>query len=186
MAVLSGLMTVAEFMSLPERAGGWRQELHHGELFEMPPVKSLHVELQDVLVEALAELLGPAYQVSQEIPFRPLPEHEVWTADVAVVTRSRWKTTPRNGYFAGVPEIVIEVLSPSNTASEMLDREQTCLVNGGLQFWQVDPSRRAVRVTNSDGFMRSYGASDEIPLAAAGTGKKLALARIFEAESQLS
>ena len=186
MAVVSGLMTVAEFMNLPEPAGGLRQELHHGELFEMPPVKAIHVELQDALVEALSQLLGPAFKVSKEFPFQPLPEHEVWSADVAVLTRSRWKSTPRDSYFAGVPTIAIEVLSPSNTASEMFDRERMCLSNGGQEFWVLDPKRQTIKVTTSGGRTRSYGLAEEIPLECISTGSSLSIARIFGAESQLS
>jgi Uma2 family endonuclease len=36
MAVTNALLSVAEFARLPRPAGGIRQELHHGELVELP------------------------------------------------------------------------------------------------------------------------------------------------------
>ena len=186
MAVASGLMTVAEFMNLPEPAGGFRQELHHGELFEMPPVKAIHTKLQNALVKALCSLSDARYEAIKELPFRPRAEHEVWVADVAVVDRAKWEATSNDDYFAGVPTIVIEVLSPSNTASEVFDRERMCLSNGGREFWVLDPRRQTIKVTTADGHTRSYSATEEIPLECVSTGNSLPVARIFAVESQLS
>ncbi len=152
----------------------------------MPPAKAIHTKLQDALTAALDEVIDADFEVDKEFPFQPLPEHECWVADVAVFDRARWDATPRNGYFAGVPQLVIEVLSPSNSASEMLDREQTCLSNGGRQFWLLDPDRRTVKVTTAEGVTRSFSGTGEIPLDAVGASQRLSLARIFAAESQLS
>ena len=128
MAVATRHLTVAEFANLPQPVGGLRQELHHGELVEMPPVKHGHTKAQRKLVTAFTAALDSNFMAEKEVPFQPLPEHEAWIADVAVMSTARWEATPDNGYFEGVPEIVI-------TASEMLDREQMCLSNGGREFW---------------------------------------------------
>jgi Uma2 family endonuclease len=72
--------------------------------------------------------------------------------DVALYSLAIWDETAADEYFLGVPAIVIEVLSPSNTASEMLDREEICLRHGGREFWLVDPQRESVKVIRSDGF----------------------------------
>ena len=154
-------LTVTEFMNLPRHAGV-RQELHHGKLFETALVKSLHTKMQDAFVEALNEVLDPAYKAIKEFPFRPLPEFEAWVADVAIVEKARWEATPEDDYFAGTPLLVIEILSPSNTASEMLDREQTCLSSGAIEFWLLDPKRRTVRTTSSHGQSRSYNGQTAI------------------------
>ena len=47
--------------------------------------------------------------------FRPLPEHEIWCADVAMFWIERWSRIDRSGWVSGAPDLVIEVLSPSNT-----------------------------------------------------------------------
>lgn len=76
-------------------------------------------------------------------------------------------------YFEGVPDIVIEVLSPSNTASEMLDRERMCLENGGLEFWVIDPDSRTLRITTADGRSRIVHEGDAVSLAVLGAGELL-------------
>ena len=40
MAVSSALLNVEDFSRLPEASGGVRQELHDGELIELPPSRS--------------------------------------------------------------------------------------------------------------------------------------------------
>src|ERR1700679_3590363 len=125
MAVTNALLSVAEFARLPQPAGGVRQELHHGELVELPPVKKLHTKLRKGLVSLLEARLNPAehgvdHGVEKEFPFRPAPEYEVWVADVALFSLALWEQTADDDYFRGVPAIVIQVLSPSNSAFEML------------------------------------------------------------------
>jgi Uma2 family endonuclease len=169
MAVTSALLSVAEFGRLPRPAGGIRQELHHGELFELPPVKKLHTKLQQRLVSLLAAVLRRAeHGIDKEFPFRPAPEYEVWIADVAVFSLAIWEQTAEDDYFRGVPAIVIEVLSPSNTASEMLDRESVCLRYGGQEFWLVDPQRESVKVIRADGYSSLYDAAGVIESKALG------------------
>jgi Uma2 family endonuclease len=169
MAVRSALLSVAEFVRLPEPACGARQELHHGELVELPPVKKLHTKLQKRLVRLLEACLNAAeYGVDKEFPFRPAPEYEVWVADVALFSLALWEQTADDDYFRGVPAIVIEVLSPSNSASEMLDREETCLRHGGQEFWLVDPQRESVKVMRAGGYSSVHGAAGVITSGALG------------------
>ena len=160
MAITSALLSVADFSRLPSPPGGVRQELQHGEVIELPPVKKLHTKLQQRLVRLLdAALRSGEYGVDKEFPFRPAAEYEVWIADVAIFSLARWEQTADDDYFRGVPAIVIEVLSPSNTASEMLDREELCLRHGGHEFWLVDPQRESVKVIRADGFSRMHNAA---------------------------
>jgi len=162
-------MTVAEFARLPEPAGGVRQELHHGGLVELPPVKKLHTRLQKHLVRLIEACLNPAEQgVDKEFPFRPAPEYEVWVADVALFCLEVWEKTADDDYYHGVPAIVIEILSPSNSAAEMLDREETCLRYGGKEFWLVDPQRTSVKVIRPDGNSTVYDAGGVIESGALG------------------
>ena len=82
-----------------------------------------------------------------------------------------------DGYIIGSPEIVVEVLSPSNTASELYEKEKICIQNGCLEFWVVDPKTREVRVTTSNGTVHYYAPGDQIPLY---FGASIPVASIFE------
>jgi Uma2 family endonuclease len=163
MAVPSILLRVAEFARLPQPAGGVRQELHHGALVELPPVKKLHTRIQKRLVSLLQAVLNTKeHGVDKEFPFSPAPEYEVWVADVAIFSLALWDQTADDDYFRGVPAIVIEVLSPSNSASEMLAREEICLRQGGQEFWLVDPQRQSVKVIRANGYSSVYDAAGVI------------------------
>ena len=61
----------------------------------------------------------------------------------------------------GAPELVIEVLSPSNTVHEINDKMSICMANGCQSFWTVDDKRKRVSVTEGD-VTRHYGLSDSI------------------------
>jgi hypothetical protein len=151
MGVTSGLLSVAEFARLPQPAKGVRQELHHGQLVEMPPVKKRHTKLQKRLVSLLGDAIDQGrFGVDKEFPFRPAPEYEVWVADVAVFSLALWDETSDDDYFRGVPEIVIEVLSPSNSATEM----RSGVLGGGSRSRgrSNDPSRRLLARTRDGGF----------------------------------
>lgn len=178
MAVTSAVLSVDEFARLPRPAGGVRQELHQGELVEWPPVKKLHRKLQRRLVSMLeAGLDETEFGVDKEFPFRPAPEYEVWVADVAAFRIALWEQTADEDYFRGVPTIVIEVLSPSNSASEMIDREDICLRLGGREFWLVDPLRESVKVIRSGGNSTVYDSAAVIESPA--LGRLIAVRDIF-------
>ena len=176
MATATRLMTVEEFMALVPASDG-RQELHHGQLVEMRPAKFLHTLTQRSIIEALHQVLDQRYLVEKEFPFRPTQEYEARVADVAVLDRARARSTPLDQYFSGVPEIVVEVLSPTNSASEMLDREAICLGHGGREFWLCDPVRQTVKVTTAAGFSRLYRLGDTLPLGEFGA--PIAVADLF-------
>ena len=71
-------------------------------------------------------------------------------------------------YEAHRPTVVIEVLSPSNTIAEMLDKKILCLGNGSFEFWLVDPLHRQVEVSTPDGHSITYKSGQEIPLLFGG------------------
>jgi Uma2 family endonuclease len=163
-------MTFEELEQLPE-SRGFRQELHHGELFEMPPPKRGHQRIQRRLLILLTHDAGNAGWAESEFGFRPLPQYEYWIADVAFYTWEREAAIADNGYFDGVPELVIEVLSPSNSMREMRERKKICLENGGKEFWIVDPDDREVEVSTPDGRSITYKSGQQVPLFFALDGR---------------
>lgn len=170
------LMTFAEFEQLPDPPEGFRYELRHGELFTVAPPKIDHSRVQWRIRRLLERAAGAAGIVDKEIGFRLLSEHEYRIADVAFVSRARWDSA--EDYLAGAPEIVVEILSPSNTVAEMLDREKVCLENGCQEFWPVDPGLKLVRISTPDGHAITYHSGQEIPLPLLN-GARLAVDAIF-------
>jgi Uma2 family endonuclease len=157
------LMTVEEFRQLPE-TGPFYYELRHGELVQVTRPKPKHYKIQLRLQHLLPGPAGKLGTVGIEWAFRALPEYELRVADVAFVSRERWETVDPEDCLHGAPELVIEVLSPSNTAAELLDKEKLCLENRCREFWVVDPVQRLVRISTADGLTKTYQEGDEIPL----------------------
>ncbi len=172
------LMTFAEFEQLPNPPEGFRLELRHGELFQVAPPKFQHSRVQWQLRRLLERAAGDAGIVTTEFGFRPTLDNEYLIADIVFASMKRWKSTDPNGYFSGAPEIVIEVLSPSNTAIEMLDKRNLCLENGSREFWIVDTDHHLVEVSTPDAHTITYKSGQEIPLFFGG---RLAVDSIFTA-----
>jgi len=147
------LMTIAQFDELSETSQGFRYELRHGEPVKVPPPKHDHFSAQRRLRRLLERAVGETGEVEIELAFRPLPEYEFWRADVGFVSRERWQRISPKGNLEGAPELVVEVLSPSNTAAEMLDRRNVCLENGSREFWLVDLAHRQAGAADSAVFL---------------------------------
>jgi len=176
MSTQAGLVTVEEFLKLPPAKGG-HYELHHGEVILVTAPKWGHHRIQKRVELVLNELIGADGEVSIEVSFQPTPEHEVWVADVAFVRAERINVVGDDEYLQGAPELVVEVLSPSNTVAEMNDKMSICMENGCSCFWVVDPKRQVVSVTEGN-VTRHYGVSASIPCDLAGG--EIAVREIFE------
>ncbi len=126
------------------------------------------------LLETARRLLEQAAEsgsyVDIEAAFRPLPEHELRVADVAYLSAQRFQQADPEDNIRGAPDLVSEVLSPSNTVAEINETEKLCLENGAREFWVVDPDLRQVKVSNPDGITTTYSSGQEIPLRVLGAG----------------
>jgi len=177
MPTTTGFMTVEQFRQLPE-TGPYYYELRHGELVQVTRPKAKHFRVQKRIEQLLERAVGDRGVVAMEFAFRALPEHELRVADVAFVSKERWETMDLEDNLRGAPDLVIEVLSPSNTAAEIYDKEKLCLENGCREFWVADSDRRQVKVSTPDGRTTTYLAGQEIPLEQFAEGT-LAVDSIF-------
>jgi Uma2 family endonuclease len=171
------LMSFEEFEQLPE--SNWmRQELHRGELIEVPPPKHGHM-LIELRLRKLLENADNSGIVATEMGFRPTSGPDYLIADIVFIPRKRWDAIPPDGYMMGAPELVIEVRSPSNRTPKMRQRRQICLENGCLEFWIVDSKLGEVEVSTPDGYSITYKSGQQLPLFFA-TGSTIAVDAIFE------
>lgn len=152
-------ITVEEYERIPAPTDGW-YELHHGEIVKMTFPVRRHKDLQRRLRDLLqGECRRRGYLVDSEYPYRPLPENEVWGADVAAVREDRHEAFEK--WLVGSPELVIEVKSPSNTKAELRDKAMTTLAGeGAVEFWIVDPDTKTVTVHSRLQGMRVYRDAD--------------------------
>ena len=157
-------------------------ELRHGELFTVPPPKYIHFMIQQILRDLLDRAAAGAGRAYTEVGFRPTAEHEFRIADVAYASAPVGRV--RRGRITSwvLQILVVEVLSPSNSAAEMIERERLCLENGCLEFWLVDPDQQLVRVSTPEGRAMTYHSGQEIPLPLLNS--RIALDAIFAVTSE--
>lgn len=167
-------MPVEEFLLLPEPKGFIRYELHDGGLIEVTAPRRPHMDVQYRLLMMLVPLSAEAHVVRPEFPFRATA-FDFYISDVGVVTKARYEAI--SDYLSGAPDMVVEVVSPSNTPAELDLKEAVCLANGCREFWTVYPQKRYVRVASGDQ-TRRYREGDTIPLTVL-PGQTLAVADIF-------
>jgi Uma2 family endonuclease len=154
------LMTLAEYEQVPNPPGGvW--ELYHGELVKVGFAKIPHANAQTQIRELVRVAAGDQWLVREEMAFCPLPEHECWAADVGLVSKERWKNS--EDWLEGAPELVVEVISPSNSLPKLLDKARICLENGCVQFWIVNLRHRRVRALTSHSDV-TYHSGQRLPL----------------------
>lgn len=170
------LTTVEEYRNLPGRQDAI-QELHWGVVVTLTRPKMRHAKLQSRLARLLRPKAEPLGVVETEVAFRALPQYELRGADVAFVSQHRWDTTGDDDNLHGSPELVIEVLSPSDTKAEIQEKAALCLSTGAQEFWVADPVRKTVSVTTVAGRPVLYRMGDTIPLPM--FGGELAVCDIF-------
>jgi Uma2 family endonuclease len=177
-AVATNLVSFAEFELLQDPPSG-RYELRSGEVVLVPPPKLPHYLEQLRLRDLLSPHAPVGYIVGTEFAYRPSSGYDYLVADVAIARLDQMT----GDYFDGAPLLAIEILSPSNTAREMLDKEQICLENGAQEFWVVDDQRKQVKVTSVSGHTAIYKTSQQIPLFFA-PGQSLPVDAIFDQSPQ--
>ena len=59
---------------------------------------------------------------------------------------------------------MVEILSPSNSASELIEKRELCLASSCQQFWIVDPVKRLIEVTLANRMTHLYRGSERIAI----------------------
>lgn len=157
------LMTVDQYRQLPV-LDDVTQELHWGQVITMVRPRMGHAKLQSQLVRLLRPKAERFGVVESEVAFRALPEYDLRSADVAFVSQQRWDSTPDDDNLHGSPELVIEILSPSNSKAEMRQKATLYLSTGAHQFWLVDPAESCVTVTDGQHASITYLQGQHVPL----------------------
>jgi Uma2 family endonuclease len=157
---LETLLTVDEFLDLPETPGVYQRELINGRVLEMAAPSSLHAEIQikvgfELSVVTRSQfpdlvVLGPTeFFVNAES--RQIP-------DVCVVERALLDAMElHRGAKRGSPDLAVEIVSPSESAEDIQEKTENYLAAGTRTVWVVYTRTRQVSVRHHNGM--SYFAS---------------------------
>ena len=160
------LLTLEQFEALPD--DGQKYELNRGELVVMPPAKSSHARIIQwinrnlsayVYERGIGEVFSEAgYLLGRE------PEPTLRQPDVSFLSNSRLRVL-EDGYFAGAPELAIEVVSPGNDAAELDVKVNQYLTHGSQEVWVVYPRTRAIWIYRTGGLARKLTDQDTLTSA---------------------
>lgn len=158
-------MTAEELYTLPDATAD-RLELVRGSLVREPPATAEHGSL----VARLAVRLGGFVErtglgmVTTDAGFVLATDPDTVRApDLAFVARERIPAPGTAGaYWPLAPDLAVEILSPSDTASEIREKVLDYLDAGSRMVWILDPRRRTVAVYRSSREIRILGAGEEL------------------------
>jgi Uma2 family endonuclease len=177
------LMTVDEFLvaSVPDG----KAELVRGELRVTPPPGAPHGSAAVNLVVMLsihvkANGLGRVFADSFGYILTQLP-HTVRVPDLSFVRADR---LPPEGLGPGLlrfaPDLAVEVLSPSESASELEEKLADYTTAGTRLIWVVDPARRTVMILDQAQPVRWLQEADVLDGGGVVPGFSCKVAEIFE------
>ncbi len=145
------LVTAEELERLS--AEGKRYELVKGELCKTAPTGGRHgdvASMLDFLLRGYMLQHRPGYVFAAETGFRVHRNPDtVLAPDAAFVVKERLPEGPPAGYVELAPDLVAEVVSPSDTASKVHAKVEDWLEAGVKLVWIVYPDTRSVAVYRS-------------------------------------
>ncbi|HJX89276.1 MAG TPA: Uma2 family endonuclease [Pyrinomonadaceae bacterium] len=180
MGTTTHVMTAEELFRLPD--DGLRHELIKGELLTMSPPGEEHgvvtMNLSILLGQFVkAHNLGVMYAAETGFKLESDPD-TVLAPDIAFIRRDRVGIVSRS-YRAGAPDLVVEVLSPSDRKSKVAEKTSRWLSLGASTVWLVSPQTRTVDVRFASGERSLFAEEDELTGDPIVPGFRLRVSEIF-------
>lgn len=127
-----------------------RTELIDGRIVYMSPTGGQHGYLEVEFVAALdrftrARKLGWVFSGEVGIYVRRNPDR-IRAADVAFVSRNRLARRPRREFLSVAPELVVEIVSPSDRWDELRQKIQDYFSIGVERVWVCEPEQQDILV----------------------------------------
>lgn len=178
-----GNVTIEEFARMPEE-DAYRVELVRGRLVREPRPAPLHGRVLSRLDRRLGAHVDEAGlgDVLVDVGFVLSDvEQTVRGPDLAFVSRDRLSDDAydEQGFWRFPPDLAVEVVSPSNSASEIQQKVLEYLDAGTRLVWVVYPRGRRVTVHHPGGEARVLGADDELDGADVVPGFRVRVSELF-------
>ena len=179
-------MTADELFTMSE--DGFLYELVKGELRKMSPPGSEHGMLVARLTGQLVPYiedndLGVAFGAETGFKLASNPD-TVLAPDFAFVSNER---IPATGipvsYWAGAPDLAVEVISPGNSRREMEEKLKECFAAGVRMVWMIYPKRRTVTIHRPDVEVITLTENDMLDGQDIVPGFQYSIAKLFAGRS---
>lgn len=143
------LLTAEDLWKMPDDS--YRYELVKGVLRKMPPAGFEH-GIRSVKIGSLlhvhVEKHGLGYVCAAETGFTIARNPDTVRAPDAAFVRREFieKQGIVKGYWEGAPALAVEVISPSDTYTEVAEKVEDWLTAGCAMVWVINPRRETVEV----------------------------------------
>lgn len=140
--------TYRDYLALPEPVPYRRHEIVDGELVVSAAPRSRHQEVVMNLA-ALLHQLSRSHGLGKVFPSPitvRLHDEGVVQPDVIFVAADRLRIVDPDGDVHGVPDLVVEVLSPSTRELDRGPKRKQYMSSGVPELWIVDAEEREVEV----------------------------------------
>src|SRR5919197_537753 len=150
--VAQKLITAEEFFRMPQPPDGSQQELVRGVIVTMPPPGGRHGVCCLKIGRRIGNFVeekGLGTAACNDAGF--ISERDPDTVrgpDVSFWSRERLPEVPE-GYIPIAPDLIVEVVSPSDHFSRVQTKVREYLQRGVRMIWVVDPEDRGVTVYRS-------------------------------------
>ncbi len=165
------------------RAPGKTAELVRGVLVVGEPPSTRHGGRAARLARLLGNFvhdrgLGEVFAQDTGFRIQHAPD-TVRAPDVAFVRREHLARIPDEGYADLAPDLVAEILSPTDRPGEILEKVGQWLSAGVRLVWVLDPMNRLARVYRADGTVSHVAADEALDGEDVLPGLRCALAAIL-------
>jgi Uma2 family endonuclease len=163
-------------------------EVVNGERVEMPPMGAFPGEIASILSQILgpyATQHGLGKVVAEVLFLIDAKTGQQRRPDVAFISKARWpvrRKAPQSAAWDVVPDLAIEVVSPSDRAQDQMDKIHEFFQAGVQRVWVVYPVHWLVHIYESLNQIRVLTLSDVLDGGPLLPGFQLPLATLFEDE----
>lgn len=185
MATETRLYTADEFLDMPD--DGKIYELHYGVIIEVAGSKNIQTVLAmwiGFLLLTFVEAHKLGGWVSGADGTYVLDRYNTRIPDVAYLTAESVARQKRGEYLRGAPDLVVEVISESNTPAEMKQRVGAYLNAGARLIWLVYPETLSIEVYQPQQDTLFLKVGDTLDGAEILPGLKLPLQEVFRVLNQ--
>jgi Uma2 family endonuclease len=139
------LLTIENYQALPET--GPRYQLIEGDLYMAPAPNRFHQDISRNLQFELHSYLksnpiGKLYNAPFDVY---LDEYNAFQPDLIVVLSEHASILTEAG-AVGVPDLIVEILSPKTRRLDLLNKKRVYAAKGVPELWIIDPEPRIVSI----------------------------------------
>lgn len=180
------LLTIADVAVLPSSlpSGDVKYELDDGRLIVMPPPGDIHGLVQVRIGSSLlvnGELMGfGKARAEVGLILRRNPDRLTGPDAVFITNASLPIRKSKEGYLETIPELVIEVRSPSETGPAVRSKVDEYLDAGVKVVWVADPGPKTVTAYRRNQAQQVFGPADLLTIPDVIPGFQVPVAELFQ------